>query len=93
MKFRGLAIAVALVAFSVGWTQAQTPTQNPTQNPSQTQPQQQPQSQPPAQDPDAGQPKVTAEGRDLRCRKWPRSPLAVALGKDLNRVAAGLPAP
>ncbi len=63
MKFRLLASAVALAAFSaVPWMQAQTPA--PTQDPSQQQPQtqqqpQQPQSQPPASDPDQGQPKAS----------------------------------
>src|SRR5580700_641272 len=49
MKYRWLAIAVALAAFSaVPWTQAQT--QNPSQTPNQT--------QPPTHDPDNGQPKA-----------------------------------
>jgi predicted Zn-dependent protease len=64
MKFRWLASAVALAAFSAApWMQAQTPgpTQDPSQQPPQTQqqPQQQPQSQPPASDPDQGQPKAS----------------------------------
>lgn len=63
MKFRWLAIAAGLAAFTAGpWTLAQTPTnptQDPTQTPQQTQaPQQSPQTQPPASDPDAGQPKA-----------------------------------
>ncbi len=62
MRFRWLAGALALAAFSLApWLQAQTPA--PTQDPSQPQPQaqqqpQQPQSQPPASDPDQGQPKA-----------------------------------
>jgi len=62
MRFRWLAGALALAAFSLTpWLQAQTPA--PTQVPSQPQPQaqqqpQQPQSQPPASDPDQGQPKA-----------------------------------
>ncbi len=62
MRFRWLAGALALAAFSLTpWLQAQTPA--PTQDPSQPQPQaqqqpQQPQSQPPASDPDQGQPKA-----------------------------------
>ena len=63
MKFRWLAIAVALAAFSVGWTQAQTqnPTQSP-QDPTQTQAptRQSPQQQPPSQTPpDEDGPKAT----------------------------------
>jgi predicted Zn-dependent protease len=67
MKFGGLAIAVALAAFSaVPWTMAQTqPGQNPGQstppqtNPGQTQPgQTQTPAQVPNSDPDAGQPKA-----------------------------------
>ncbi|HKI25922.1 MAG TPA: M48 family metallopeptidase [Candidatus Sulfotelmatobacter sp.] len=62
MRFRWLAGALALAAFSLApWLQAQTPA--PTQDPSQPQPQaqqqpQQPQPQPPASDPDQGQPKA-----------------------------------
>jgi len=62
MRFRWLAGALALAAFSLTpWLQAQTPA--PTQDPSQPQPQaqqqpQQPQPQPPASDPDQGQPKA-----------------------------------
>jgi len=62
MKFRWLAIAAGLAAFTAGpWTLAQTP--NPTQNPGQSGPQTQaPQQNPPTQaptsDPDAGQPKA-----------------------------------
>src|ERR1700728_183964 len=66
MKFRWLAIAAAVAAFSAGpWMSAQTqqPNQNPgqtpgqTQNPGQTQTQTQ-QPQVPVQDPDQGQPKA-----------------------------------
>jgi beta-barrel assembly-enhancing protease len=61
MKFRWLAIAVALAAFSaLPWTMAQTqqPGQDPgqTQNPGQTQPQTQ--TPVPVPDPDKGQPKA-----------------------------------
>ncbi|MGB9360301.1 MAG: hypothetical protein WCA99_01775, partial [Candidatus Sulfotelmatobacter sp.] len=61
MKFRGLAIAVGLAAFSaVPWTMAQTqqPGQNPsqTQNPGQTQT---PTQTPPVPDQDKGQPKAS----------------------------------
>ena len=67
MKFRWLAIAFGLAAFSaVPWTLAQTqdPNQNPSQNPTQTappaqtQPQSQPRTQTPTNDPDQGQPKA-----------------------------------
>jgi predicted Zn-dependent protease len=64
MKLQGLAIAVALAAFSAGpWTQAQTQTQNPNQTqPNQTQPnqtQQSPTQTPsPTPDTDSGQPKA-----------------------------------
>jgi len=58
MKFRWLAIAIAMAAFSAGpWTQAQTPSQDPSQTPSQT-PTASPtptQSQPPAQNPNPDQ--------------------------------------
>src|ERR1700758_471973 len=65
MKFRRLAIAVGLAAFSaVPWTfsQTQSPSQDPTQTPT-TQPtpaptQNPPQTQTPTSDPDAGQPKA-----------------------------------
>jgi predicted Zn-dependent protease len=65
MRFRWLAIAVGLTAFSAGpWTFAQTqsPSQDPTQTPT-TQPtpapsQNPPQGQAPTSDPDAGQPKA-----------------------------------
>jgi predicted Zn-dependent protease len=54
MKFRWLAIAAGLAAFSaVPWTMAQT--QNPSQNPGQTQPQ----TQNPNPDSDKGQPKAS----------------------------------
>ncbi len=59
MKFRWFAIAVAMAAFGVSWTQAQTqdPSQtNPSQTPTSTQPQTP--SQTPTHDPDAGQPKA-----------------------------------
>ncbi len=59
MKFRWLAIAFGLAAFSAGpWTLAQT--QNPSQNPPQTQTptQQSPTQQTPTPDPDQGQPKA-----------------------------------
>jgi predicted Zn-dependent protease len=68
MKFRWLAIAFGLAAFSaVPWTLAQTqdPNQNPSQNPTQTappaqtQPQSQPRTQTPTNDPDQGQPKAS----------------------------------
>jgi len=64
MKFRWLAIAVALAAFSAGpWTYAQTqdPAQTPTTPPPQrpqVQTQGDPQSQTPTQDPDKSQPKA-----------------------------------
>jgi predicted Zn-dependent protease len=63
MKFRWLAIAFGLAAFSaVPWTLAQTqdPNQNPTQTapPAQTPPQNQPRTQTPTSDPDQGQPKA-----------------------------------
>jgi predicted Zn-dependent protease len=63
MKFRWLAIAVGLTAFSAGpWTFAQTqsPSQDPTQNPQQAPAptQNPPQTQAPTSDPDAGQPKA-----------------------------------
>jgi len=64
MRFRGLAIAFALAAFSVGtWAQGQTPSsgQDPTQTqtPSQPQPQSQPQTKNPSPDTDQGQPKAS----------------------------------
>ena len=63
MRFRWLAIAVGLTAFSAGpWTFAQTqsPSQDPTQNPQQAPAptQNPPQTQTPTSDPDAGQPKA-----------------------------------
>ncbi len=65
MKFRWLAIAVGLAAFSAGpWTfaQTQTPSQDPTQTPTTQQApapsQNPPQTQTPTHDPDAGQPKA-----------------------------------
>ncbi|MGB8065558.1 MAG: M48 family metalloprotease [Candidatus Sulfotelmatobacter sp.] len=65
MKFRWLAIAVGLAAFSAGpWTFAQTqsPSQDPTQTPTAQQTpapsQNPPQTQTPTSDPDAGQPKA-----------------------------------
>jgi predicted Zn-dependent protease len=59
MKFRWLAIAVGLAAFSAGhWTLAQTQTQNPSQNPQSQTPSQSPQTQTPTNDPDQGQPKA-----------------------------------
>jgi len=62
MKFRWLAIAFGLAAFSAGpWTLAQTqdPSQNPqTQTPQQTPTQNPPSSQTPTSDPDAGKPKA-----------------------------------
>ncbi|HTW57445.1 MAG TPA: M48 family metallopeptidase [Terriglobales bacterium] len=65
MKFRWLAGAVAMVAFSVAaficsprmWAQT-SPTQTPQQSPQQTPTQTQPQA-PPNSDPDAGQPKAS----------------------------------
>ena len=63
MRFRWLAIAVGLAAFSAGpWTFAQTqsPSQDPTQTPQQAPAptQNPPQTQTPTSDPDAGQPKA-----------------------------------
>jgi len=65
MKFRWLAIAAAVAAFSAGpWMSAQTqqPGQNPGQTPGQTQNSGQTQTpqtpQPPVQDPNEGQPKA-----------------------------------
>jgi beta-barrel assembly-enhancing protease len=71
MKFRWLAIALGLAAFSAGpWSvaqtqdpnqnpQTQTPQQTPTQNPTQNPPSSQtPTTQAPTTDPDAGQPKA-----------------------------------
>ena len=63
MKFRWLAIAIGLAAFSAApWTlaQSQDPNQNPTQTapPAQTPPQNQPRTQTPTSDPDQGQPKA-----------------------------------
>ncbi len=59
MKFRWLAITVAMAAFSAGpWTQAQTQDPGQTQAPTQTQTQTQPQTQTPTQDPDQGRPKA-----------------------------------
>jgi predicted Zn-dependent protease len=54
MKFRWFAIAVAIAAFGVPWTQAQTQDPGQTQTPTQTQTP----SQTPTHDPDAGQPKA-----------------------------------
>jgi beta-barrel assembly-enhancing protease len=63
MRFKWLAIAVGLTAFSAGpWTSAQTqsPSQDPTQTPQQAPAptQNPPQTQTPTSDPDAGQPKA-----------------------------------
>ncbi len=63
MKFRWLAIAVGLAAFSAGpwmFAQTQSPSQDPTQTPQQTPAPSQnpPQTQTPTSDPDAGQPKA-----------------------------------
>ncbi|HEV2399085.1 MAG TPA: M48 family metallopeptidase [Candidatus Sulfotelmatobacter sp.] len=67
MKFRWLATAVGLAAFTAGsWLFAQIPGQNPndpnqnpqTQTPQTQAPQQNPPSQVPGTDPDAGQPKA-----------------------------------
>src|SRR5579871_3756752 len=60
MKFRWLAIAIALAAFTAGpCIQAQAPQPQPNPNPQQPPPTAPPPSQGPTQDPDAGQPKAT----------------------------------
>jgi len=60
MKFRWLAIAIALAAFTAGpCIQAQAPQPQPNPTPQQPPPTAPPPSQGPTQDPDAGQPKAT----------------------------------
>jgi len=89
MKFRWLAIALGLAAFSAGpWTlaqtqdpnqnpQTQTPQQTPTQNPPSTQT---PTTQTPTTDPDAGQPK----SRDVQ--NAPKPPAATLPTKDDSEI-------
>src|SRR5579872_1583964 len=81
MKFRWLAIAIALAAFTAGpCIQAQAPQPQPNPTPQQPPPTAPPPSQGPTQDPDAGQPKAA----DIQ--NAPKQPPAELPSKDDDQI-------